>query len=148
MWSPTWTTSSIVSLTIRVTGWAKSRSSEPATREGKRQGLVCDPVPEYCDPVLLALRGRVPRGPPESAKRLPVKDPLAARQGLKFGASNRMADTSVSVPLIETAEGDKNQWICLMSRWSDAAAATGRRKTSRPSLWVETAVRSDGLAPD
>ena len=33
-------------------GWAKSRNSEPATREGKRQGLVCDPVPEYCDRVL------------------------------------------------------------------------------------------------
>jgi hypothetical protein len=36
-----------------------------------------------------------------------VRRSLAARQGLTFGASNRSADTSVSVPLIETAEGDK-----------------------------------------
>jgi hypothetical protein len=39
--------------------------------------------------------------------RCPYADPLAARQGLTFGASKRSADTSVSVPLIETAEGDK-----------------------------------------
>ena len=87
-----------MSLTIRVTGWAKSRSSEPAMREGKRQGLVCGPVPEYCDPVLLALRG------PGSSRTARIRQ-AATGQGSAIGkADGRQHDRNADQRMRPTAQ--------------------------------------------